>query len=380
MSIFESKRACLLLSDGTVYEGRAFGAEGLTVGEVVFNTSMTGYQEILTDPSYRRQMVVMTYPHIGNYGVNARDSESDAVHPTGFIVRDICETPSNWRSEGSLGSWLDEHGVVGICGIDTRALVRKIRNEGAMLGAIMSGEVDMDRLEAALKAEPPMAGRDLVGEVTCAAPYRWQSGIDPLVAFGEADPSRSGERYRVVAYDFGVKHNILRLLHEHGCDVTVVPSTTSAQDALAYKPDGIFLSNGPGDPSAVDYAVKTVRALIGQVPIFGICLGHQLTALALGATTYKMTFGNRGGNQPVMDLDTKKVEITSQNHGFAVNGDSLASGARVSHINLNDQTVEGLVHDKYPVFTVQYHPEASPGPRDADYLFKRFVSLMARAR
>lgn len=382
MSILTREPAALLLEDGTVFEGHAFGARGETAGEVVFNTAMTGYQEILTDPSYRAQMVTMTYPHIGNYGVNPADVESRAVQPSGFIVRDPCPVPSNWRAEGDLEGWLTEKGVVGISGVDTRALVRRIREKGAMRGAIISGRPPRAELIARLDREPPMIGRDLVAEVTCEAPYRWTEGLLRLA--GEASlrpqPSAPAKPYRVVAYDFGAKFNILRLLVDHGCDVTVVPASTPADEVLAMDPEGIFLSNGPGDPSAVGYAADAVADLIGKRPIFGICLGHQISALALGADTFKLKFGHRGANQPVKDVETGRVEITSQNHGFAVDPTKLPAGAEVSHVNLNDGTVEGLRHRKAELMTVQHHPEASPGPHDADPLFARFVDMMERHR
>ncbi len=382
MNLLDREPAALLLEDGTIYRGRAYGARGDTAGEVVFNTSMTGYQEILTDPSYRAQIVTMTYPHMGNYGINLEDVESGRVQVAGFIVREPCAVPSNWRSTGDLESYLAEAGVVGLCGIDTRALVRRIRQVGAMRGAILTGEAATEAaLAERLAAEPPMTGRDLVGEVTCSVPYAWHEPVTPLPAAlptaGVAQPDRP---YRVVAYDFGIKHNILRLLTTHGCEVTVVPATTSAEDVMAMDPDGIFLSNGPGDPAAVHYAIDSVRALIGQRPMFGICLGHQIAALALGAQTFKLPFGHRGGNQPVKDLRTGQVAITSQNHGFAVSPDGLGGGAVVSHVNLNDDTVAGLSLTEKQLFSVQYHPEASPGPHDADALFADFTRLMAEHR
>lgn len=382
MSLLTREPAALLLEDGTLYEGHAFGARGQTAGEVVFNTAMTGYQEILTDPSYRAQIVTMTYPHIGNYGVNAQDVESRQIHPSGFIVREPCPRASNWRAEGDLEDWLARHGVVGIAGIDTRALVRRIRDKGAMRGAIISGPADRRALIDRLDREPSMIGRDLVAEVTCPEPYRW---TDPLLRLAGEEhlrpaPPRPARPYRVVAYDYGAKHNILRLLVDHGCDVTVVPAKTPAADVLAMDPEGVFLSNGPGDPAALDYAAAAVSDLIGRRPMLGICLGHQIAAHALGGTTYKLKFGHRGANQPVRDLATGKVEITSQNHGFAVDPTRLAPGVEVSHENLNDGTVEGLAYAKAELITVQHHPEASPGPHDADPVFGRFVAMMEARR
>ena len=361
MSILNREPASLLLEDGSLYEGYAFGARGDTAGEVVFNTSMTGYQEILTDPSYARQMVTMTYPHIGNYGVNPEDMESGKIHPSGFILRAPCDRPSNWRSEHSLESWLADSGVVGIAGIDTRALVRKIRDKGAMRGAIVSGVTSRAELQTRLDEEPSMEGRDLAQTVTCDEPYEWSEPLIQMAGeeYTRPQPKPPG-RFHVVAYDFGVKRNILRLLVTHGCRVTVVPATTSAEEALALKPDGIFLSNGPGDPAAVTYAVATVKSLLGRLPIFGICLGHQIVALALGGRTFKMTFGHRGGNQPVDVVGAHRVEITSQNHGFAVSPDGLPDGVRVSHVNLNDGTVEVRAVPFLPFSTT----EASPGPHD----------------
>ena len=377
MSLVAGEPASLILHDGRIFRGRSFGAAGSTAGEVVFNTSMTGYQERLTDPSYCKQMVTMTYPHIGNYGVNPEDMESAEIQVSGFIVRDVCEVPSNWRSDTSLQAWLKRSDIVGISGIDTRALVRHIREKGAMLGAIVTGEPSDEELRARLSQEPEMQGRDLVAEVTCGAPYQWTEGLTRMPGEDYTRPVPVRARpYRVVAVDYGVKRNILRLLVDHGCDVTVVPATMTAQEILAYRPDGVFLSNGPGDPAAVTYGVEMVRELVGQVPIFGICLGHQIAALALGGKTYKMRFGHRGGNQPVLDASTGRVEITSQNHGFAVDPESLADVAHVSYLNLNDQTVEGLRHLDAPLFTVQHHPEASPGPHDSVGLFGEFIELM----
>jgi len=373
--------ATLLLEDGTLFRGRAFGARGATAGEVVFNTALTGYQEILTDPSYRAQLITMTCPHIGNTGVNRADMESGRVQAAGFIVRDLCEVPSSWRSEDTLDGWLREAGVIGIAGIDTRALVRRLRVAGVMRGALLTGEAGREALVARLAAEPPMEGRDLVTEVSCAEVHLWREGTRGVDGAPAALLQTSERRFRVVAYDYGIKHNILRLLVDHGCEVVVVPATTPAEEVLGYEPDGVFLSNGPGDPAAVTYAIEAVRALLAQrIPIFGICLGHQILALALGGRTYKLRFGHRGGNQPVQDLTTGKVEITSQNHGFAVIPESLPAGAEVSHINLNDGTVAGLLHRDLPAFSVQYHPEASPGPHDARYLFQRFNDLMEASR
>ncbi len=374
--------AALLLEDGTCFVGQAFGARGQTTGEVVFNTSMTGYQEILTDPSYRAQLVTMTYPHIGNTGVNPADVESERVQAAGLIVREAHEAPSSWRSSGSLHRYLERNGVIALTGIDTRALVRRLRQTGAMRGALVTGDLSPERLREVLATEPPMEGRDLASEVSCKAPYDFTEGL--LRLHGEARtrpvPPRPARPYRVVAYDFGIKRNILRLLVDSGCEVTVVPAKTSAEDVLARDPDGIFLSNGPGDPAACIEAIANVRALIGKRPIFGICLGHQILALALGARTYKLKFGHRGGNQPVRDEVTGRIEITSQNHGFAVDLTTLPPELLPTHVNLNDGTNEGLAHRDLPIFSVQYHPEASPGPHDADYLFARFRAAMDAAR
>ncbi|MEZ4464117.1 MAG: glutamine-hydrolyzing carbamoyl-phosphate synthase small subunit [bacterium] len=373
--------AALLLEDGTLFRGRAFGARGATAGEVVFNTAITGYQEVLTDPSYRAQIVTMTWPHIGNTGINAVDLESGRVQVAGFIVRDLCPEPSNWRSEQTLDGWLREAGVIGLCDIDTRALVRRLRVSGAMRGSVLTGEAGQAALQARLAAEPPMEGRDLVSEVTCTEPFLWREGTQPMEGGPAPLLAPGARRFRVVAYDFGVKRNILRLLVDHGCEVVVVPATTPAAEALGYEPDGIFLSNGPGDPAAVGYAIEATRELLAsQVPLFGICLGHQILALALGGTTYKLRFGHRGANQPVHDLQTGRIEITSQNHGFAVRPEGLPDGALVSPINLNDGTVAGQSHRDIPAFSVQNHPEANPGPHDAGYLFRRFTDLMETHR
>ena len=370
-------KAILALADGKVFEGKAFGAIGEVTGEVVFNTSMSGYQEILTDPSYCGEMVTMTYPQIGNYGINAEDVESDRPFLSGFIVKEACPFPSNFRSEMSLNDYLKEKGVVGIEGIDTRALVRHIRTVGAQVGVLSSQDPDSQALVEKARKSPGLLGRDLVREVTCAAPYGWTEGVWQL---GSGYPDYSGRQqpYRVVAYDFGIKRNILRNLVSSGCAVTVVPSTMPAAEVLKMQPDGVFLSNGPGDPEPIIYAQENIRQLLGKVPIFGICLGHQLLAIALGGKTYKLKFGHRGGNQPVLDYQRQQVEITSQNHGFAVDPQSLDNQVKVTHINLNDKTVEGIQHLSLPAFSVQYHPEASPGPHDAQYLFARFIEMMAK--
>ncbi len=371
-------KAVLALADGRIFIGKAFGARGEVSGEVVFNTSMTGYQEILTDPSYCGEIVTMTYPQIGNYGVNSEDVESSKPYLAGFVVKEYCDFPSNWRSEKSLDTYLVENGVVGIQGIDTRALVRHIRDKGAQNGVISSIDLDPQSLVAKARQAPSLLGRDLVQEVTCEKPYLCQEGIWTLGS-GYSRPEGEG-KFKVVAYDFGIKRNILRHLTEAGCQVTVVPATTTAQEVLAIKPDGVFLSNGPGDPEPVTYAQETIRQLLGKVPIFGICLGHQLLALALGGKTFKLKFGHRGGNQPVMRHETGQVEITSQNHGFSVEAGSIEDTAVLTHVNLNDNTIEGLEHKQLAAFSVQYHPEASPGPHDARYLFKRFTALMAKHR
>jgi carbamoyl-phosphate synthase small subunit len=372
-----SKEAILALADGRIFRGRGFGAIGETVGEVVFNTSMTGYQEVLTDPSYKGQMVCMTYPEIGNVGINADDQESTRVYVEGFIVREYVSQPSNWRSEMALGEYLEAAGVVGIEGIDTRALVRHIRTAGAQEAVISSVNLNADELVAKAKAAPGLIGRDLVKEVTTATAYDWEVA-DWDLADGYRHPSKEQLRDAplIVTIDYGVKRNILRRLIASGFRVKVMPAAATAAQVLALNPDGIFLSNGPADPAGVPYASETVRDLLGKKPIFGICLGHQILGLALGGRTYKLGFGHHGANHPVMDLRTRRVEITSQNHGFAVDAGSLAGKASLSHLNLNDQTVEGLHGLGVPFFSVQYHPEASPGPHDSSYLFDRFRRLV----
>jgi len=371
--------AYLALEDGTIFRGAGFGAIGEAMGELVFNTSMTGYQEILTDPSYCGQLVAMTYPEIGNVGVNPEDVESRRPFVEGFIVKEYWDEPSNWRSRQTLGSYLEEHGIPGIQGLDTRALVRHIREKGALNAVLAHGTADSpSTLVDKARAAPSMEGQDLVSRVTCSDAYDWEQGGWRLDR-GFVTPQRPGP-YRVVAYDFGIKRNILRNLVDAGCEVRVVPADTSASEVLGWNPDGIFLSNGPGDPAAAPYAARHVRDLIGVKPIFGICLGHQILGLALGGSTYKLKFGHHGANQPVMDLTTRKVEVTSQNHGFAVDVASLRGAAELTHVNLNDQTAEGLSHRELPVFSVQYHPEASPGPHDANYLFERFVQSMEKNR
>jgi len=366
--------AVLALADGRVFRGEAFGAPGEAAGEVVFNTSMTGYQEVLTDPSYRGQLVCMTYPLIGNYGINREDAESRRPWVDGFIVKEACAYPSSWRSQVSLPDYLAEHGIVGIQGLDTRALTRHLRDRGAQEGIISTVETDAERLVERARRRPGLVGRDLVSEVTVEAPHGWTEGAWEL---GRGYVPPPAARFRVVAFDSGIKSNILRQLAAMGCGLDVVPAATPIEAVLERKPDGIFLSNGPGDPEAVEYLVKTVRGLIGRVPIFGICLGNQILGLAAGGGTYKLKFGHHGANHPVRDRATGRVEITAQNHGFAVDPKSVArAGFEETHVNLNDGTSEGMRHRELPVFSVQYHPEASPGPHDAHYLFGRFIALM----
>jgi carbamoyl-phosphate synthase small subunit len=365
--------ALLALEDGTTWPGYALGAIGERTGEVVFNTAMTGYQEVLTDPSYYGQIVVMTAPHIGNTGVNFDDEESQKPWLSGFVVRSASPRVSSWRATESLDAYLKRHGVVGATGLDTRALVRHIRERGAMRAVLSSADPDAEQLVAAARGAPSMEGLDLVPYVTCAEPYHWAEGNPGEWGAAQAPGERS---FHVVAYDFGIKKNILRLLAERGCRITVVPATTPASDVLALNPDGVFLSNGPGDPAAVTYAVDAVKDLLGKRPVFGICLGHQILGLALGGQTYKLRFGHHGGNQPVRFSDTARVEISSHNHGFAVTADSLPEGVEVTHINLNDGCVEGLRAPDLGAFSVQYHPEAAPGPHDAAYLFDEFMRMM----
>ncbi len=368
-------KATLALENGVWYEGEAAGAHGETGGEVVFNTSMTGYQEILTDPSYSGQIVTMTCPEIGNYGISPEDGESRGPQVAGFIVRDQSPVASNWRSGGTLRDYLVSHNVVAISDIDTRALTRVLRSAGVMRGIIATGDVDPRALVDKAAAVAPMEGSDLVLGVTCAAPFDWTPSAGD--EFTPPPERRAGRPLRVAAYDYGMKWNILRRFTAYGCDVRVYPATTPASDLLASNPDGVFLSNGPGDPAALGYAVRNSRDLVeADVPVFGICLGHQLLSQAMGGRTFKLKFGHRGANHPVKELETGKVEITSQNHGFAVDPDSLPDDVTVTHLNLYDGTVEGLRHIRKPVFCVQYHPEAAPGPHDADYLFRRFLDAM----
>lgn len=384
------KKALLALADGMVFEGRALGYEGETIGEVVFNTAMTGYQEILTDPSYKGQIITMTCPHIGNYGITPEDMESHRAWAEGFVVMEASRLVSNWRSKQTLQESLKEAKVVAIEGIDTRSLTRHLREHGSQQGLITHLNVDPDRAVQQARQAPGIIGRDLAAEVTCARPYEWTTGTGNWAPSTNGSERRQPKPWRVVAYDFGVKHNILRRLVDVGCQVTVVPAATSAAEVEALKPDGIFLSNGPGDPEGLLYAAKTMEKLIGRYPIFGICLGHQILCLAFGLKTYKLKFGHHGANHPVMNLRTRKVEMTSQNHNFAVQGptsllevptfppviDARFGKLSLTHISLNDYSIEGMACLDHPVFSIQYHPEASPGPHDAAYLFDEFVHLM----
>lgn len=375
-------KAKLALENGIVFTGEAFGSASEVTGEVVFNTSMTGYQEILTDPSYAGQIVTMTYPLIGNYGINFEDLESVRPQVAGFVVKEYFDFYSNFRAKSSLGDWLAQHAIMGIQGIDTRMLTRIIRTTGAMRGIISVKEMDDDTLVSKTRKSPEMSGRDLVTVVTTQQRYTWEQ-VDktPFALAPRARTKLNGKRWDVVVYDYGVKQNILRRLTSYGCNLTVVPASCSADEVLEMDPDGIFLSNGPGDPAAVKYAIQNIKKLVGKKPVFGICLGHQLLGLALGGKTFKLKFGHRGANHPVKNLLTGDIEITSQNHGFAVDPDSLdPSQIEITHVNLNDGTNEGFRHRELPVFCVQYHPEASPGPHDSDYLFSQFVETMEKER
>lgn len=370
-------KALIALEDGTIFEGKSFTGHGEAIGEIVFNTSMSGYQEVLTDPSYTGQIVTMTYPLIGNYGVNPEDMESAGVHPKAFLVKEYNGFPSNHRSTQTLAEFLQVHGTLGVEGFDTRALVRHIRKAGAMKGIVSTEDLDPESLVKRAKEWSGLVGQDMVKRVTCQEPYGWGDN-EPVAGTNFTTAKAEGdEPLKIVTFDFGVKYNQLRIFADKGCKMQVVPATTDAKTILDMNPDGIFLSNGPGDPEGVDGVVETIKELLGKKPIFGICLGHQMLGLAYGGSTYKLKFGHRGGNQPVKDLTTGKVEITSQNHGFCVDANSLSEDeVEVTHINLNDNSVEGMRHKKYPAFSVQYHPEHAPGPHDAMYLFDRFIDLI----
>ncbi len=380
MSLFDAQPALLVLADGTVFHGKSFGASGTTIGEVVFNTGMTGYQEVLTDPSYCGQIVTFTYPELGNTGINPEDEESSGPQIRGVIARNITTRPSNWRATQSLPNYLKQHNVVAIYDIDTRALTRKIRSTGAINGGISTTILDPNELLRQVQAAPSMAGLNLVREVTTSSSYEWAEATPSEWEFSPTAGSNGEEPFNVVALDFGLKRNILRRLASYGCRITVVPADTPADAILAHNPDGIFLSNGPGDPAAVTEGIATTRELLKAAkPMFGICMGHQILGLSLGADTFKLKFGHRGLNQPA-GLEQRQVEITSQNHGFAITAESLGADVEITHLNLNDRTIAGLRHKELPLFSVQYHPEASPGPHDADYLFEQFVEAMRAAR
>ena len=371
----KERRALLVLEDGSVFEGNVFAGSGETMGEVVFNTGMTGYQEVITDPSYKGQIVTMTYPLIGNYGINDEDMESAGIHLEGFVVKEYQPHPSNWRMTKSLKSFLEDHGKIGIEGIDTRALTRRLRISGSMKGIISTETKDVKSLLAKARAYPGLVGRDLVREVTCSAPYVWKNGA----SYADKLPSRkTTKKVRVVVLDCGVKYNILRLLENNGCEVLVLPASSSGKDILSLKPDGVLLSNGPGDPAALPYIVDTAKTIIGKIPVFGICLGHQIMGQAIGGYTEKLKFGHHGINQPVKNVDTGRVEITSQNHGFVVVPESVKTKAKNTYHNLNDNTSEGMRMPQ--AFSVQYHPEAAPGPHDTEYLFLQFVKTMKKEK
>jgi carbamoyl-phosphate synthase small subunit len=368
--------AILALADGTLFRGQAIGASGASAGEVVFNTAMTGYQEILTDPSYAGQIVTLTYPHVGNTGINGEDVESRQIHAAGLVIRDLPRVASNWRSTQDLSSYLREAGVLGICGLDTRQLTRMLREHGAQNGCLMAGSVDGEEALRRARAAPSMAGLDLAKVVSCSKPYEWTGSS---WALGTGYRPSGTPRFHVVAYDYGIKHNILRMLAERGCRVTVVPAQTPAKDALARRADGIFLSNGPGDPEPCDYAIEAIRGFLDAgIPTFGICLGHQLLGLAVGGRTLKMKFGHHGANHPVLDKDTGQVLITSQNHGFAVDPATLPANVRVTHVSLFDGSLQGIALTDKPAYSFQGHPEASPGPHDMGYLFDRFIRMMEK--